>query len=148
MKKGDPGGKGGMKQWLHPQTIQDLEQCCTELFAVYWHAMEAAKPIERQGRQLEARLYAETMRWLRAQLVGREYKRSIPEDEHRALLQEYKRNRARFRSKANLYRRQAETILKVLEWAAPDKHRAISEALTKEAVAQQRALCDLSATSR
>jgi hypothetical protein len=37
--------------------------------------------------------------------------------------EDYERNRAKFRGKANLYRRQAETILKVLEWAAPDRHR-------------------------
>jgi hypothetical protein len=41
-----------------------------------------------------------------------------------ALEREYRAKRAKFRKQVNLYRRRAETILAVLEWAAPDKQRA------------------------
>jgi len=88
-----------------PETIQNLEQCCADLFAVYRRAMAAAELIEKDWRQLT------------------KYKRGHRTEEERAQIGTYERNRAKFRSKANLYRRRAETILAVLQWAAPDKHR-------------------------
>jgi hypothetical protein len=122
---------------LSPETIQDLERCCTDLIAVYRRAMAAATSIEKDWRQL--------MR----------YRRGHRTEEDRIQEEAYKRNRAKFRSKANLYRRQAETVLNVLEWAAPDKHRALNgtqwmplRPLTKEVDKQQRQIRDISARPR
>ena len=115
---------------LTPETIRDLDRCCTELLDVYHRAMETAKVLEQRARtaQLEwARMQGE---WLREAVRGNEQSADAKKIQKAALEERdrYERNRAKFRGKANLYRRQAETILKVLEWAAPDKYRAINEA--------------------
>jgi len=111
---------------LTPETIQNLEQCCAELFAVYHQAMAMAEPIEERGRKLK-RAAAWASRPAFQHVVFGAPKPSTEQEAMRSALREdlrrYERDRAKFRSKANLYRRQAETILKVLEWAAPDKHR-------------------------
>src|SRR5262249_25930620 len=114
---------------LDPKTIQDLERCCAELFAVYHRAMEAANVLEQKARTAQrewARMQGE---WLREAVRGNEPSADAKKIQKAALAERdrYERNRAKFRNKANFYRRQAETILKVLEWAAPDKYRAINE---------------------
>jgi hypothetical protein len=108
---------------LTPETIQDLERCAAELFDLYRRAMEAAKPIEREGRKLEAWVAGEAMGPIAAELYGYERARSVHYDDNKALRDRYHRERARFRGQANKYRRRAETILAVLSWAAPDKQR-------------------------
>jgi hypothetical protein len=110
---------------LTPETIQNLEQCCADLFALYQRAMEAAKVLEQRARAAQrewARMQGERYREL---LRGNEPSPNAKKIWDAALAERdrYERNRAKLRSKANLYRRQAETILKVLEWAAPDKDR-------------------------
>jgi hypothetical protein len=95
-----------MEQLLSVATIQDLERCCAELFAVYRRAMVGGQ-VNRERlaaiHQIQARHLSH---WGRPRPD-----RGIRE------------NRAKFRGMANLYRRHAETILGVLEWAAPEKHR-------------------------
>ena len=115
---------------LAPETIRDLDRCCTELLDVYYRAMETAKVLEQRAwaARLEwARMQRE---WFREATRGNEQSAEAKKTQEAALAERgrYERNRAKFRGKANLYRRQAETILKVLEWAAPDKYRAINEA--------------------
>jgi hypothetical protein len=85
--------------------------------------METAKPIENEGRQLQAWLARERTAWLVALVNGREPLHSLEYEKNKDLEDRYRASRAKFRSKANLYRRRAETILAVLNWAAPDKQR-------------------------
>src|SRR5262249_3251949 len=116
-----------MKHSLTPETIQNLEQCCADLFAVYRRAMATAEPIERRGHKLKMA----AARASNPMFMHKVFGTPKPSTEHEAMrnalredLQQYERDRAKFRKQANLCRRQAETILKVLEWAAPDKKRA------------------------
>jgi hypothetical protein len=111
---------------LTPETIQNLEQCCADLFTVYRRAMAMAEPIEKRGRKLKMAEARASSQMFMHKVFGAPKPSTEHEEMRNALredLQRYERDRAKFRSKANLYRRQAETILKVLEWAAPDKSR-------------------------
>jgi hypothetical protein len=110
---------------LTPETIQDLERRCAELFDLYRRAMAAAKPIEREGRKLEAWVAGEAIAPLEAALHGYERARSVRYDDNKNLRDQYRRERAKFRGRANLYRRQAETILAVLKWAAPESEKRL-----------------------
>jgi hypothetical protein len=142
---------------LTPETIQDLERCCTELLDVYHRAMETAKALEQRAwtAQLEwARMQGE---WLREAVRGNEQSADAKKIQKAALAERdrYERNRAKFRGKANLYRRQAETVLKVLQWAAPNKYRALNETQwmplrpsAKDVSEQQRQIRDLSSKLR
>jgi hypothetical protein len=113
------------KVTLSPETLSELERHCSELFATYHRAMEAAKVLEQKARaaRLEwARVRGETLSNL---LRGDEPSPNAKKIREAALAERdrYERNRAKFRGKANQLRRRAETILAVLEWAAPDKRR-------------------------
>jgi hypothetical protein len=111
---------------LDQKTIQNLEQCCADLFALYWRAMAAAKPVEEKGRKLRAAEARARTPMFQHKVFGAAKPSAEQEAMATALredLERYERDRAKFRAKANLYRRQAETILAVLQWAAPNKER-------------------------
>src|SRR5215471_2622602 len=110
---------------LTPETIQNLEQSCAELLDVYHRAMEAAKVLEQKARAARLELARMQGEWLREAERGNEPSADAKKIREAVLAERdrYERNRAKLRGKANLYRRQAETILAILQWAAPDKHR-------------------------
>ena len=79
--------------------------------------MAAAKPIEHEGRRLEAWLSADVHAHLLASVQGYERPLSAHRKDNMALAGRYQAQRAKFRGKANMYRRRAETIEAVLKWA-------------------------------
>ena len=111
---------------IAPETIQDLERCFAEFMDIYRRAMEAAAPIEKRGHELKRAAARASRPMFQHKVFGAPKPSTEQEAMMNALrgdLERYKRDRAKFRKQANLYRNRAKTILAVLEWAASDKQR-------------------------
>src|SRR5262249_3744810 len=94
---------------LTPETIQNLEQNCAELFDVYHRAMEAVKVLEQRARAARLEWAGMQGEWLRDAVRGNEPCADAKKIREVVLAERdrYERNRAKLRGKANLYRRQA-----------------------------------------
>src|SRR5215831_703228 len=103
---------------LTPEAIADLERCAAELLAIYERARVAAAPHERVLKLRRARFEGRGM----AGAFGRGPGNT---EEERTQKQAADRAQAGLRNKANQYRQQAETIIKLLEWAAPGSARRL-----------------------
>jgi hypothetical protein len=109
---------------LTPKTIKDLEQCCAELFAEYNAAEQQRKKAKEAwygthvyvGNRATGPFGFNYVPGIRANVEDTRKKWSGDE--------EFKRRERKFMRKPYRLREQAETILKVLEWAAPVRGEA------------------------
>ena len=104
---------------LAPETIADLQRCAAEQLEAHWGARTAANKVAREERLLSTSQDGRAL----YQAIKEGRQPNAHEEGLRQKLARHDTARVKLRSKADRHQRQAKTILKVLEWAAPDKHR-------------------------